>query len=330
MRREKKRVNYYPFGLEHKGYNNTINGTDHPYGFGGKEEQNELGLGWLDITARNYNPAIGRWMNLDPLAEDMRRHSPYNYAFNNPIYFMDPDGMAPVGCPSCETEEDWNAYYSQGYNTAAQLGVLGTASDGENTFNWVKQNDILTTGHNEEGRTLFYIKGKLQDLDRHTSRLDALSSLVADALMPESPGKLFKFFGKFFKGGGDEAAEAVGNVTDDVVYRGDTRSPETIFQEGFSPQGNQMDLFDHAAGYSVDNSGYVATSISENSAQRFAGADGYVYTIDNPSNGIDVNKALGSKSPHPSEAEIAVPGKIHPSNIQSAKKVGSSEVIKNN
>lgn len=87
--------NYYPFGLKHKGYNNVINGAVHPYGFGGKEEQNELGLNWVDITARNYDPAIGRWMNLDPLAESMRRHSPYNYAFDNPIFFMDPDGMAP-------------------------------------------------------------------------------------------------------------------------------------------------------------------------------------------------------------------------------------------
>lgn len=93
-----KENNYYPFGLQHEGYNqvNNLMSFEIPYNdrYNGKELQEN---GMYDYGARFYMPDLGRWGAVDPLAENMRRWSPYNYAFNNPIVFIDPDGRMPGG-----------------------------------------------------------------------------------------------------------------------------------------------------------------------------------------------------------------------------------------
>jgi RHS repeat-associated protein len=89
---------YYPFGLAMEGdWNGFGNANNNKSLYNGKQYNDDLGLGWYDYGARWYDPSIARWGAVDPLSEKMCRHSPYNYAFDNPIRFVDPDGQAPDG-----------------------------------------------------------------------------------------------------------------------------------------------------------------------------------------------------------------------------------------
>ncbi len=124
--------NYYPFGLTHKGYNSAVNGRNHNYGFVGKEENDEIGLEWLDFGARNYNVALGRWMNVDALADELIQYdkSPYGYSFNNPIYFIDPDGNSPCP-PGIPCENVLPNMERIRVNRASNLGAGFTRSNGQ-------------------------------------------------------------------------------------------------------------------------------------------------------------------------------------------------------
>ncbi|OPX99524.1 MAG: tRNA(Glu)-specific nuclease WapA precursor [Syntrophorhabdus sp. PtaB.Bin027] len=77
----------YPFG---EIASQTGSPEDTRFDFTGQER--DRGTGLLYFGARYYDPGIGRWLSMDPLAERYPSLSPYNFTANNPILYIDPDG----------------------------------------------------------------------------------------------------------------------------------------------------------------------------------------------------------------------------------------------
>ncbi|MDR1764311.1 MAG: RHS repeat-associated core domain-containing protein [Dysgonamonadaceae bacterium] len=82
-------THYFPFGLSMS--ESTGQGIQ-SYKFTGKELDMEHGLNLYDFEARTYDPAVGRFTSVDPLAEKYYSISPYAYCADNPLRFIDLHG----------------------------------------------------------------------------------------------------------------------------------------------------------------------------------------------------------------------------------------------
>ena len=130
----------------------------------------------------------------------------------------------------------------------------------------------------------------------------------------------------------DKASDVKGvKSVDDIpehTYRGDSRSPDEIFDKGFEPRakGSDTSLEDYARNNTPSD--YVGTSKNRDVAQDFADGDGYVYTVKSDK-GVDVNKELGNRSPFPNEQEVVIPGGVKPGDIKGATPVNKDGSLGN-
>lgn len=200
--------------MKHEGYNDVVTSTNTAldWKYNGIELEEAFDINLYEMPLRQYDPAIARFTSIDSVIH--WDFSTYNSFDNNPIVFADPsgadaeDGREDRGtyngghwsdgirgiesgeCPSCKTQEDWQNYFSQAENTAAMVGD-------ESAYDSFGR---VTSGQDEDGNTLIYLDGELQDLRQYDNYLDALSHFFSDAILPESPGKVFKFLDRFLKG----------------------------------------------------------------------------------------------------------------------------------
>lgn len=90
--RSKKGLDYTTFGAPMPG--RSYSSTTYRFGFNGKENDGETST--QDYGMRIYNPALGRFLSVDPLAKNFAWYTPYQFAGNMPIWAIDLDGAEPV------------------------------------------------------------------------------------------------------------------------------------------------------------------------------------------------------------------------------------------
>lgn len=155
---------YYPFGMNiSKNFTST---SINKYKYNGKEEQEMPGR-WLDYGARFYDPQVGRFTTVDPMAHIRESLSPYNYCSNNPILRVDPDGAL-----------DEPVYGSDGtYRGNTKEGFTGQVIiyDGDKDFSKMGAYDLLY----DESFNVANQRGDANTYDRVRSELsgDAKSKI---------------------------------------------------------------------------------------------------------------------------------------------------------
>ena len=132
-------IHYYPFGKAFNGsWYNDATASKYKYLYNGKELSEEFDLNFYDYGARWLDPALGSWWEVDPMAEKYFDLSPYSYVANNPIKFIDPEGLdiwINYGEGQRARYENGKLYNEDGSRYNGRDAFVSTVSKGLNKIN---------------------------------------------------------------------------------------------------------------------------------------------------------------------------------------------------
>ena len=157
---------YYPYGSMFNGGNmlGTATTPSQPWLYCNKELDTMHGLGWYDSKARTYDPVLGIFPQMDPLAEKYHPWSPYVYCKNNPVNAIDPDGRGGL-----------KVLLKGAYKIGKSVAKNGLSSLGKGATYATAFNDVV-----DDVKTVFDSKASTGD------RVFAGFSLLSEVISPVS------------------------------------------------------------------------------------------------------------------------------------------------
>jgi len=141
--------NYYPFGLTFNSYQRE-NSTPNKFKFQGQEHIDALDLGWDSFKWRNHQPDIGRFFNVDPLADKYVHNSPYAFSENKVTSHVELEGLeaAKAPTPGEQSRRQKNAEISFLIAHPPTAIAIGQYSEGSNNISTIAANFAINATNN--------------------------------------------------------------------------------------------------------------------------------------------------------------------------------------